>query len=72
MPEKGFLMERIRELEERLIFAQADLFAREEAARTARGNLSYLVGALDEAKRMAGHAGAAPGDISGKELKGDG
>ena len=51
---------RVRELEDLLVRAQGDLFAREEAARVARGNVSYFVGAVEEARRGAA---AARGEV---------
>ena len=42
---------RIAELEQLLIRAQAEVFARQESLRIARSNVSYLLGAIDESKR---------------------
>ena len=63
---------RIEELEQQVIRAQADLFAREEAARTARSNLSFFVGALEEARRFAMMATGAANENSLKEMNGNG
>jgi len=44
------------ELEQALIHAQAEVYARNKALRVARNNVSYILGALDEAKRAAAAA----------------